>query len=230
MVNYSNKGVFWQALIFTIVIFGIGMIFGYFLESSRADKVTSSLMDSEINLLDEQLRGEVISASNISCELAVKSTFAFADKIYNEAYKLEEYEASSKFNRQTLTKLHKRYDVLRMQLWLEGIKLKDRCGGFQTVAYFFDYGTDDLNVKSKQTFFSRLLTDVKNAEPEKVLLIPIAGNLDIVSIDLQMEQYNVTALPTILVGEGKIVTDIITLEEAKKMIYPAQNNSEKSFA
>ena len=73
MVN--TKHAFWQALIFTIIIFGIGLLMGFFLENSRSDKVESNLLNSEINLLDQQIRDQGINQFNISCGDTKKSTF-----------------------------------------------------------------------------------------------------------------------------------------------------------
>ena len=222
----SSKHIFWQALIFTILIFGIGLIFGYFLESSRADKSQFSLMTSEINLLDDQIRSELIGKSNISCELAVKSTFAFADKIYEDALQLEKFDAVSKFNRDNLLMLHKRYDLLRMMLWEEAITLKKRCGGFHTVVYFFNYDPQDVEMRARQAFFSRLLVDVKNDYPDKVLLIPVAGNVDLASVELAMESYSLDS-PSILVDEKIKFDEVVTLEEVESSM---ALNKTKSFS
>lgn len=210
----GSKHVFWQALIVTILIFGTGMILGYFLESSRADRSELNLMNSEINLLDDQIRSDIIGRSNISCDLAVKSTFTFADKIYEDAQQLEKFDAVSKFNRDTLLMLHKRYDLLRMMLWEEAITLRDRCGGFHTVVYFFAYDPQDVELRAKQAFFSRLLVDVKNDFPDKVLLIPIAGNVDLASVDLALENYDLE-VPSIFVDEKIKFGEVVTLEEVE---------------
>ena len=61
MVN--SKHAFWQALIFTIIIFIIGLIFGYFVENSRSNGAQVTLMQSEASFLDEQIRGTIIQNS-----------------------------------------------------------------------------------------------------------------------------------------------------------------------
>ncbi len=227
----TNKSAFWQALIFTLVIFGIGLIFGYFLESFRADKSELSLMNSEINILDEQLRSEITGAGNISCELAKGSTFAFADKVYNDALILEKYGSVSKFNNDLLEILHKRYDLLRMLLWKESISLKKRCGGFSTVVYFFDYNSDDISIEAKQKLFSRILLDLKEKYPDRVLLIPIASNLDLASVNLITNQYSIDRAPSILVNEKTKITDVLTFDEFERIVFPeSASNKPKTFA
>ncbi|MEM4271633.1 MAG: hypothetical protein QXD13_00900 [Candidatus Pacearchaeota archaeon] len=215
----SSKHAFWIALVFTIIVFIVGLIFGYFLESSRSSKVELALLGSEADILDEQLRSRIISESNVCCDLAKESTFAFADRVYEEALKLEQYDSSSKFDKETLEALHKRYDVLRMMLWMESIKLKERCDNFEILVYFFSYKGDDIKVKAEQSFFSRLLIDIKNAHPDEILLIPIASDLNVSSVDLTLKQYNISKTPSILINEKKVVSEVIKIEEMEDLIF-----------
>jgi hypothetical protein len=215
----ENKSIFWQALIFTLVIFVLGLIFGFFVESFRTDRVVSNLQGSETSLLDEQLRSKIVGESNISCDLAKSSLFTFADRTYSEALKLENYGAASKFSNDMLNTLHKRYDLLRMMMWLESINLKERCGNFHAIVYFFDYEPQKVGLSAEQNFFSGLLTDLKNRHPAEILLIPIASNLDTSSIELAMEDYNITRVPSILIDEKKIVDGVITLEELENITF-----------
>jgi hypothetical protein len=223
----GNKSVFWQALIVTILIFIVGLIFGYYIESSRTSTVELNLLSSEVNLLDEQLRGNIVENSNLSCEIAVDSTFAFADKVYDEALKLEQYDLSSKFNSEIMLALHRRYDLLRTMLWTEAVTLKKRCPGFHTVVYFFDYTSKDIDIKAKQSFFSNLLKDVKDGNPSKVLLIPIAADLDLASVEIAMQNYGVKSSPVILIDENKIVNDVVTLKEIEDLIFSKSNSTVK---
>lgn len=219
----NPKHAFWQALIFTIVVFLFGMLLGFVLERGRAQEIEINLANSELNLLDEQLRNQIIENLNLSCDLAIESTFGFADKIYGEALKLEKYDSASKFTND-LKIIHRRYDLLRTLLWVESIKLKDRCGdGFHTVVYFYEYETQDVGVRSQQIFFSRLLGDIKGGNPEEILLIPIAANLDLESVNIALENYDLTELPVVLIDEERIIDDIITLEDARNIVFDANN-------
>ncbi|MBI2632599.1 hypothetical protein HYW75_06345 [Candidatus Pacearchaeota archaeon] len=151
MVN--NKHAFWMALVFTLIIFALGLMSGFFFESSRADDLRLRVEHSEINLLDEQLRTRVISDLNVGCSLAMENTFDFADKIYEEAVKLEEYDSASKFT-SSLMEVHKRYDLLRMMLWVEASKLRNNCTkDFHIAVYFFDYNIQDFDTRARQTTF-----------------------------------------------------------------------------
>ncbi len=223
MVKINSKHAFWQAFVFTVVIFLLGMLLGVFLESFRADSVQVSVLNSEVSLLDQQLRTVVSEGFSVGCDLAVNNTFDFADRVYVEALILEDYESSAKFTN-VLIPLHKRYDLLRTMLWTESVKLRDRCSrSFHTVVYLYDFGTDDIELKSKQLFFSRLLEDLKNNHPDEMLLIPIAANLDLDSVNLIKSEYGVEELPVVIIDEERIVSDIISLRELETIVFTNNN-------
>lgn len=213
-----GKHVFWQALVLTILVFGAGVLFGFFMESARYDRVEFDVMQSEINLLDEQIRGDLIDNLDIECSLAKASLFSFADKVYYEALKLEDYDASSKFGHDSMVLLHKKYDLLRLMLWRESVDLRERCPDFHTVVLLFDYFSEDVEVGAKQEYYSRLIIDLKNEYPGEIVVIPIAANLDISSVELFMESYDLGS-PMIFVDRDKKIDSIITLSEFENIVF-----------
>ena len=219
MVERNNKHAFWQALVVAVIVFGVGILLGFFLESYRSNEIQLNIMAAEINVLDEQLRNKIIENFDVNCELATKSSFSFADKIYLEAEKLERYDEASKFT-ETLLVLHKRYDLLRALLWTEIVDLKERCNeDFHTVVYFYDYGTENIDISSKQLFYSRLLFDLKSKYPDEVILIPIAIDTGLESVRLLVENYNIDEFPAIVVDEYEIIDGIITFEELEEIVF-----------
>lgn len=220
----NPKHAFWQALFVTIIVFAIGIIIGIFLENSRADKLQTTLLNSEINLLDQQIRESTIANFNVSCKDSINSTFVFADKIYSEASKLEDYDRSAKFTG-TLFLLHKRYDLLRMMLWTEGIKVKQECKNmngiekFHTVIFLYEYNLNDVNKNSKSEFFSRALIELKDKRPSEILLIPIASNTDLESVNLAVKKFNITDYPVIIVNEKKVIGNVVTFEQLEKDVF-----------
>ncbi len=217
MVN--SKHAFWQALIFALIVFVFGMFIGFYLENARVERVQNALLVTEINTLDEQVRNSIIENTKIGCNISTKSTFEFADKIYNEATRLELYDSSSKFTSELKT-IHKKYDLLRMMLWEESQTIREKCPNkFHTAIYLFTYDTQDIALRSKQTVFSRILIELKEKHGSDVLLIPIAADLNISSVELIKQVYNVTSLPAIIVDERKVITQLPTYEELEKDIF-----------
>jgi hypothetical protein len=201
MVN--SKHAFWIALVFTLIVFAMGLIFGYFFEGLMTGKTQENLIRSEISLLDDQIRNDALTSFDIDCNASMRSLFDFADSIYEEASQLEVITEKTKFTNE-IEILHKRYDLLRMMLWAESASLKKKCGSdFHIVVYFFHYdpNNNDPELTAKQITYSRVLRDIKYENPSEVLLIPIAGNLDLKSINLVLERYNITELPSVLIDE-----------------------------
>lgn len=214
----TNKTVFLHALIVTLVFFFIGIVIGFSIESNRVDFAQSALFEAEISTLDEQIQNINVEIFDVDCETAKAQTFSFADRIYEDVLLLEEYDSSSKFTDELRT-AHKKYDLLRMLLWSRSIEHRERCeSDFHTIVYMFEYGTEDADKEAVQLSYSRLLRDFKNNYQEDVLLIPLAANLDLQSIEMLKEMYGVTQLPVVIVDENKMIYDLPTYEELEKIV------------
>lgn len=214
----NPKNAFWQALLSAVLIFGVGLILGVYLENSRNQDVEKILLTSEVNVADSQLMGQVIENFDVGCNESQKKTIQLADRIYSEAQLLEKYEQSSQLT-DILEVVHRKYDLLRMELWSQSINLNKKCGrSFNTVVYIYQYKEPNIALKSEQVTFSRVLEDLKNKYGNKILLIPIAGDLNLDSIDLAKSAYSVKSYPTVIVNEGKVITNIDELKEIDNLL------------
>jgi len=217
MVN--RKHVFWQALLSAVLIFGVGILIGIGFENSRNDLVEETLVNSEINLLDSQLLGTISNNFEIGCEDANLALMKFADRIYNEARILEDYDEASQLTG-LLEILHKRYDLLRVMLWAQAIDLKKNCGSdIHTVVYIFQYKDEGATLKSEQLVFSRKLESLKNEHPGEVILIPIAGNLELESVELIKKKYLIDKYPAIIVDEKHVIKNVEDLEGIEEVLF-----------
>jgi len=213
----NNKSAFWKALIFTIVVFVIGLLLGAYFESQRASSLVGVLENSEIDLLDEQVRTKAIQDFNVRCDVSKNNTFAFADRIYSEAETLERDDQATKFS-SDLKVIHKRYDLLRTLLWTQAVELKKQCGNLHTVVYIYEYNTEDVDKQALQISFSRLLTELKEKHPNEVLLIPIAGNTGLSSLEVVLKDRNVSSMPSIIIDENVTISNIISYDELESSI------------
>ncbi len=212
-----SKHAFWRALIFTLIVFGSGLTIGFFLEGVQSDNIYSRLISSELDLLDDQLTQQIIKDYNVSCTQSRKSLFEFADRIYNEATELEEIDGTGRIR--DLTVLHKRYDLLRTLLLKESKNLKTRCGNdFHVFTYFYLYNSLDVEISSKQNYFSRVLFDLKEIHPDSVLLVPIASDTNLVSVDALINALEIRTYPSIVIDDSEIITDNIALDELEKKL------------
>jgi len=47
--------------------------------------------------------------------------------------------------------------------------------------------------------------------------------LDLESVNIALENYDLTELPVVLIDEERIIDDIITLEDARNIVFDANN-------
>ena len=210
----SQKHVFWQALLVTILIFGVGVFIGVILENWRTGKINDLYERSNIDLLDVKLQTEIYSLGKFNCENAIRENIKFADRIFNEAKLLDRYESANRLTNENLVIQHKKYDLLRTMLFLNSIKIKEKCSNsYYEVIYFYEFNDPSYDIKAKQNVFSKLLKELKEIKGEKVLLIPIAGDNEITAVKLLLKEYSITEFPTILINREIKITDIKTTEE-----------------
>jgi len=215
----SKKHVFWQALLSAILIFGIGILLGVAFEGARNRNVERTLLNSEINLLDSKLTGTVTHDFDVSCELAEKKLVEFANSIFLEARKLEDYEESSQLTN-VLELLHKRYDLLRMDLWIQAINIREKCNGdLHTVVYIYQFKDPSLDLKSEQIVFSRVLEGLKEKYGNEFILIPMAGDLGLNSIDLVRDSYGIEDYPAVILDEKVIISEIGDLAGIEDILF-----------
>ena len=70
MGQIGSKNVFWQALLSAVLIFGVGILLGVWIEHGRNTTLENGLLTSEINVLDSQLLGQVSQNFNVGCNLS----------------------------------------------------------------------------------------------------------------------------------------------------------------
>lgn len=214
----SQKNVFWQALVFTILLIGLGIVFGILLENWRTANIDKLYQQSEIDLMDIKLQTDIYSTGFFNCKKAEEENINFAEKIYSEAQLLDKYEKASQFTDDIIAR-HKKYDILRANLLLNSIKIKGKCNStYYDVVYMYKYNNPSIDVKAKQDTFSKLLTQLKEKEGYNVLLIPMSGDNDISSINLIKDMYNISdaQLPVIIINGKKKITSLETIDQLLK--------------
>lgn len=214
----NQKWNFLYALILTLVVFNLGIFMGYMLESSRLDTIDELSFKAEMMLLDQRIQNDAFEIIDLDCELIIKENIDFADKIFEDAMKISEYEKANRINNEIVI-YHERYDLLRTLFWMNSIKIKEKCNpDYHNVVYFYKYNDPTLDQKSRQRFFSKLLWELKSRYGNNVMLIPIAADNDLPSIELLIKKYNIEELPSILIDEKTVLTEIGGFEEIEKYL------------
>jgi len=214
----NQKLIFLYALILTFVVFNIGIFMGYMLESSRIDKINNLYLESEMELLDQRIQKDALDIIDLDCDLLVKENIKFADRIFEEALLIKKYEDINKIN-EDIKFQHKRFDLLRTLFWMNSIRIKGKCNSnYHNLVYFYDYNNPSINQKAKQTLFSNVLSELKGKLGNEIMLIPIAGDNELASINLLLDKYEITELPIILIDENIKITELESMDDIEKYL------------
>ncbi|GAH43456.1 unnamed protein product [marine sediment metagenome] len=210
----NKKRVFWEALLLTLIIFILGMLIGASFERGKLDEIEQYYTKSEILFMDLFALNERIDSDD-TCEVLMDSNIQLADNIYEEAFLLEKYEAAGKIT-EGLKLAHRKYDMLRTYLWMNTIDISEKCKGeFNSVVYLYEYNTDDLAVKATQNVWARVLFDLKQEKGNTIILIPIAVNSDLVSLDALLKDFEISRYPVVIIDEEHVVEEISSVEDLK---------------
>ena len=64
---------------------------------------------------------------------------------------------------------------------------------------------------------SNYLTEIKKNNPD-IILIPIAADMDILSLDILKELHNVTQSPSVIINEKHIINGLTDLDQIQPLL------------
>jgi hypothetical protein len=215
----NQKMIFLYALILAFIVFNFGIFMGYILEVSRVDKINTLYLEAEMELLDQRIQKDALELIELDCELLVQENINFADRIFEEALLIQRYEDANRINEEVVFQ-HKRYDLLRTLFWINSMRIKEKCNSdYHNIVYFYRFNDPPIEQDSKQRFFSNLLIEIKKEYADKVMLIPIAADNDLPSINLLLEKYGIDEFPVILIDEEIKITNLENKEDVTKYLF-----------
>ncbi|MBT3690929.1 hypothetical protein HOG16_01655 [Candidatus Woesearchaeota archaeon] len=208
-----QKDVFWKALVYTIIVFVLGVFAGYLLEESRVNKINDNFQqlliewdDAEAQLNYYQLLDEDF------CDLAIQQNLKFGDEIYQRGLKLEEYESANRFLDE-LDLEKKKYNLLKTKFFISSKTIKEKCDADYEFVFYFYLDTPEFETKEKQRVVSRVLMDLKYELGDEIILMPLAADMDIGVINILVEKYNVQEYPTVIIKENIKITGVHSVDE-----------------
>ncbi len=199
----NNKNVFWEALLVAGAVFILGLLLGVFVESNRLNAINDYYSRAEVSLIDSlALSNSIIN--NTNCNNIILTNIQFADSIYNEAALLEKYEEAGKIT-DSMIIAHQKYDLLRTILWQNIMQIRQKCpDSFNSVVYLYNYNSPDIEEKATENVWSNILYDVKQKAGSNAILVPIAVNSNLSSLNYMVNEFNITDFPAVIIND-KIV-------------------------
>jgi hypothetical protein len=214
----NQKNIFLYALILSLIVFNLGILFGYLLESSRTNQINSMSLDAELEILDRMAQKDALNTLNLDCNSLVQENIKFGNKVFQEALQIQKYEDANQISSDIIFQ-HKRFDLLRALFWMNSISIKQKCNSnYHEVVYFYKYNNPSIEQESEQKVFSNLLIELKQKEGDKIMLIPMSADNGISSIDLLVRKYGITEFPMILIDEKIKITSLNSTSEIEKYL------------
>ena len=218
MLN-NPKRVFWEALILTILIFLLGFLAGLVFENKRVEVIEEYYVQSENSLMDIFALNNFVSLNNISCDALISSNIDFANRIYDEAKILDEYEKTGKIT-DKMDVQHKKYDIMRTFLWINTIKTNEICknNSIHTIVYIYHFNTNDLTEKATNSVWSKILVDLKETRGNEIILIPIAFDSSIIALNSILENYDIQQYPVLIIDDKEVIKELSSVEEIENYL------------
>ena len=218
MVLKSKKHVFWEALMMTIVVFLGGLFLGMMIESNNSNKVSQLYLESDISLTDASALSSLSSTSEYDCETIKNNNIDFANRVYEEAVILEDYQNAGRLMTETMEILHRKYDLLRTLIWSSNKESLERCSNYNILVYLYEAENEDLQTQAKQNVWSKILYEVKKENKDNVLLIPIAVDQNLTSLDLIVSEYKIDTYPAIIINNNNVLTEIDNAKQIESLL------------
>ena len=107
---------------------------------------------------------------------------------------------------------------MKTELWLNSILLNKKCNNsFHTLVYLYSQNYNKAK-EAEQQAISNVLKEIKDEKGNEVILLPIAGDLGIEIVSMQMKIYNVTYLPSIIIDEKTVLESFQSKEAIEKYL------------
>lgn len=211
-----QKDVFWKAAVITLIVFSLGIFLGYSLEGHRWSEIQKEYKNVEIEWQEARLQSAYYQLlSPEFCEASIKENLKFSDKVYEQGLILEKYENANRLTEEM--KYEKlRYALLKLEFWLNSVLLKQKCEtDYSNLLYFY---SDQPSIKEKaaQDSQSIILKNLKHKYASRIMLIPLPLDMDIATINIIKQTYNIQKAPSILIDEKIKLEGIQSLENLEQ--------------
>jgi len=217
MVDKMNS--YSKPLMLTILVFLIGIFGGIVLDSMRAEIVKDNLSESEILWEDTRLLSMYINViGDEQCDAAFQENLEYNEKIYNYGKDIEEKLYANTFSSE-LRQEWRKYNLLQFQFWLNSIELKEKCGfDYSNVVYISrkDISPNGETVNNKLQ--SEILLEMKDKCGQDMMLIPLTADANLETIDVVVDQYNITEFPSVVINEEYVFQGLTAADEIENYL------------
>jgi hypothetical protein len=222
-----NKNYFATAAVITAVIFLLGFVLGLQLDFIKSEGIQDEYKQTELDWYDIQLKSDYYQTyPNIDgyCDIMIQSNLDFSDKIYSQGLQIEQYEEQTKIMPE-LYQRKREYALLKFQFWLDAVKLRSYCDAeYNTLVYFYNDDSTGLE-EVYQRAQSNILLELKQEYGPNLILVPLPIDLNIESINLLVEQFNIKETTTIVINEKIVLEGVMSKQKITQELNKASINT-----
>jgi len=213
------RRVYIQAGILSLLVFLIGIMAGIWIDNTRIGGIRDSLSEADINSYDARLLNSYLQRFGKEyCDVALEQNLAYNGKIYGEGRKIEDKINADIFTPE-VEQEWRRYTLLQIQFWLNSVELKEKCGfDYHTAVHLFRQkdttNAEEINNKVQ----SGILLDLKEVCGNKVMLIPITADTDLIVADAIAKQFSVSEYPAVIIDESFVFQGVTTKDKLNEIL------------
>ena len=212
------KKVYIQAGVFSLLVLFIGIMLGVWLDNTRLGQIRSALSESDINSYDARLLNTYLQRFGKEyCNVALEQNLAYNDKIYKEGRKIEDKISSNVFTPEVQQEW-RRYTLLQTQFWLNSVELKDKCDfDYHTVVHLSRQKNTTTTEEINNKVQASILLDLKEKCGNKIMLIPITADTNLVVVDAIVKQFSVSEYPAVIIDESFVFQGVTTMDKLNEL-------------
>lgn len=218
MVDKMRR-VYIQAGILSLFVFLIGIMIGVWIDNMRLGSIRDALSEADINSYDARLLNSYLQRFGEEyCNVALEQNLVYNDKIYEEGKKIEDKINANIFTPE-VEQEWRRYTLLQTQFWLNSVELKEKCGfDYHTVVHLFRQKNATTAEEINNKVQSSILLDIKEKCGNKVMLIPITVDTDLIVVDAIVKQFSVSEYPAVIIDENFVFQGVTTEDKLNDII------------
>lgn len=201
--SFSKTRIF-LALVITLLIFTLGLTLGLLLDTQRIQWSERESKQQKADYDSLQWQYLYLTSTEDKEETCILLKAAFDKSVTDlgeSLEKIQSYRKQSQINDIDYMLIERAYIIDNLKYWLLARQYKQECGGEYVIVLYF-FSEKNCPICPDQGV---ILTHYKKIYEEKLLVFPI--NIDLEnqesSVNILSKRYNVTELPSIVVGNKK---------------------------
>ena len=208
-----------QASILSVFVLLIGIMIGVWLDNYRIGAIRNSLSESDINSYDARLLNAYIqNFGKEYCNVALEQNLKYNNKIYEDGKNIE-----SKIDGNTFTPENqqesRQYTLLQTQFWLNSMELKNKCNfDYHTVVHLFRQHNTTTGESIDNKVQSNILLSLKEKCGNKMMLIPITVDTNLITVEAIAKQFNITGYPSVIIDESYVFQGLTNEDKLNSIV------------